>query len=104
VTTGTHHAMKTTALLLCLLSLAACAAPTQQTAVTTAPTAGFVTDLPRFEQFIATAPTPEQFRAQYPDVTLVLPGSIATKEMRLNKSRYFAQLDGNGRITGGQFQ
>lgn len=96
--------MKTTALLLCLLSLAACAAPATQTAVTTAPIAGFVTDLSSFDQFIATTPTPEQFRARYPDVTLVLPGSIATKEMRLNQSRYFAQLDSEGRITGGKFQ
>lgn len=65
---------------------------------------GFVTDLDGFEKFIATQPTPAQFRARYPDVTLVLPGSIATKEMRMNHSRYFAQLDAEGRITGGQFQ
>ena len=65
---------------------------------------GFVTDLPAFEQFITTGPTPEQFRARYPDVTLALPGSINTKELRLNHSRYFAQLDAQGRIRSGQFQ
>jgi len=72
--------------------------------VSTAPVAGFVTDLPGFEQFIATTPTPEQFRARYPDVTLVLPGSMASKEFRMNNSRYFAQLDAAGRISGGRFQ
>ncbi len=65
---------------------------------------GFVTDMATFEQFIATQPTPAQFRARYPDVTLALPGSINSKEMRMNNSRYFAQLDAAGRITGGRFQ
>lgn len=87
-----------------LLSLAACALPPAQSAVTTAPVAGYVTDLPVFEEFIATQPTPEQFRARYPDVTLVMPGTITSKEMRLNRSRYFATLDAKGRITGGRFQ
>ncbi len=96
--------MKTLILLLSLFSLAACAVPATQTTVTTTPVAGFVTDLAAFEQFIATAPTPEQFRARYPDVTLALPGSINSKEMRLNNSRYFAQLDAQGCITGGKFQ
>lgn len=91
---------------LALLSLAACAAPPTagDSAMSTAPVAGFVTDLPSFEQFIATAPTPEQFRARYPDVTLVLPGSMASKEFRMNNSRYFATLDAAGRISGGRFQ
>lgn len=65
---------------------------------------GYVTDLPAFERFIATQPTPEQFSSMYPDVKLVLPYDIATKELRLNFSRYFAKLDDKGRIIGGQFQ
>lgn len=64
---------------------------------------GHVTDMPAFEAFIATRPTPEQFRATYPDVRLVLPGDVASKELRLNNSRYFAQLDAEGRIIGGRF-
>lgn len=96
--------MKTFALMFCLLSLAACTVPATQTTMSTTPITGFVTDVVSFEQFIATTPTPEQFKAQYPDVTLVLPGSITTKEMRMNRSRYFAQLDTQGRITGGKFQ
>lgn len=87
-----------------LIALSACAAPATQTIVATTPIAGFVTDRASFDAFIATAPTPEQFKARYPDVTLALPGSINTKEMRMNSSRYFAQLDAQGRITGGKFQ
>jgi len=68
------------------------------------PRAGFVTDMPAFEVFIATRPTPQVFRQTYPDVQLVLPGDITTKEFRMNNSRYFAVLDGAGRITGGRFQ
>ena len=87
-----------------LMALSACVAPATQTNVTTLPIAGFVTDTAAFDAFIATTPTPEQFKARYPDVTLALPGSINTKEMRMNNSRYFAQLDAQGRITGGRFQ
>ena len=63
-----------------------------------------VNDLPSFDRYIAGQPTPEQFRARYPDVLLVLPGDIATRELRLNRSRYFAELDDQRRISGGKFQ
>lgn len=68
------------------------------------PVAGFVTDTAAFDAFIATHPTPAQFHARYPDVQLVLPGSITTMEMRSNNSRYFPELDKDGRITGGGFR
>ncbi|HEY1077015.1 MAG TPA: hypothetical protein VGE51_10045 [Fontimonas sp.] len=68
------------------------------------PVAGFVTDVAAFEQYIATRPTPTAFKMKYPDLTLVLPGQMATKELRGNNSRYFATLDGEGRISGGKFQ
>jgi len=68
-----------------------------------APVHGFVTEMTAFDAFIATHPTPEQFKAAYPDVLLVLPGTIATREMRSDNSRYFPELDANGRITGGKF-
>jgi PBP1b-binding outer membrane lipoprotein LpoB len=64
---------------------------------------GKVTDLARFERFIATRPTPAEFSAHYPDVLLVLPGMIVTKELRSDHSRYFPQLDADGRIGGGRF-
>ena len=73
------------------------------TAPAPAPVHGFVTDVSAFNTFIATHPTAEQFRAAYPDVQLVLPGDVATRELRSNNSRYFAEVDANGRITGGKF-
>ncbi|HEX4896459.1 MAG TPA: hypothetical protein VFV11_09040 [Solimonas sp.] len=95
------------ALFAAFLALTACAKPPMPAPPTTPPptppVAGFVTDLPGFERFIATAPTPAEFRARYPDVLLVLPGDIATKEFRMNNSRYFAKLDAQGRINGGRF-
>ena len=72
-------------------------------ALTPTPVHGLVTDMTAFDAFIAAHPTPEQFKAAYPDVLLVLPGTIATREMRSNNSRYFAEVDANGRITGGKF-
>jgi len=90
-----------------LLVLAACgphAGHYDQADTSAAPIAGFVSDMPRFERFIATTPTPEQFRHAYPDVQLVMPGDITTREFRSNNSRYFAELDDSGRITGGRFQ
>ncbi|WP_225428011.1 hypothetical protein [Dyella tabacisoli] len=69
----------------------------------TKPVAGFVTDVKGFDAFIATHPTPEQFHATYPDVQLVLPGTMTTMEFRENNSRYYAELDKSGRITGGRF-
>ncbi|HET6554657.1 MAG TPA: hypothetical protein VFG49_14110 [Dyella sp.] len=67
------------------------------------PVHGYVTDLKAFEAFIATHPTPEQFRAVYPDVLLVMPGGVTTLEFRTNNSRYYPELDKDGRIVGGHF-
>jgi hypothetical protein len=67
------------------------------------PVHGYVTDMKAFDAFIATHPTPEQFRAAYPNVQLVLPGTITTMEFRSNNSRYYADLDQDGHITGGHF-
>lgn len=71
--------------------------------VAPAPVHGYVTDMKAFDAFIATHPTPEHFRAAYPDVQLMLPGTISTMEYRSNHSRYYAELDKDGRITGGHF-
>ena len=92
--------------LLCaaLVMVAAAVAACQHTTMNDhKPVPGFVSDMDAFKAFIATHPTPEQFRKTYPDVTLILPGQIATREFRMNNSRYFAELDGEGRITGGKF-
>ncbi len=69
----------------------------------TKPVAGFVTDMKAFDAFIATKPTPEQFHTAYPDVLLVTPGTMTTREMRQNNSRYFPKMDAEGRIVGGSF-
>ncbi|WP_114241819.1 hypothetical protein [Dyella sp. C9] len=82
------------------IALGACQMPTHPAP---APLHGYVTDMHAFDAFIRTHPTPDQFRATYPDVQLVMPGSITTMEFRTNNSRYFAQLDNDGRITGGHF-
>jgi len=79
------------------------ATPAAPTAAAPTPVHGHVTDLTAFKAFIDTHPTPDQFRTAYPDVLLVLPGAIATRELRSDNSRYFADLDANGRITGGKF-
>lgn len=70
---------------------------------TTAGTCG-VTNLDGFERFIATKPTANQFRAAYSCIALIMPGDITTKELRYDKSRYFAELDEHNRIVGGRFQ
>lgn len=101
------------ALLAAALSLGACAngqwpwATTdvdevEQMSTTSQP--GHVTDMEGFAAFIDLRPTPDQFRSRYPDVQLVMPGDITTKELRFDNSRFFAELDDSGLITGGRFQ
>lgn len=63
-----------------------------------------VSDLRAFDDFIATRPTPEQLRDRYPGLLVVMPGQIATKELRTDNSRYFVDLDEAGRVRGGRFQ
>ena len=84
------------------------AAPAATPAPMAAPAApavvhGFVTDLKAFTAFIDSHPTPEQFHTTYPDVLLITPGMVSTRELRNTNSRYFADLDKDGRITGGKF-
>ncbi|MFP3345114.1 hypothetical protein R0J87_21785, partial [Halomonas sp. SIMBA_159] len=43
-----------------------------------------------FRSFISTAPSPDQFRSRYPGITLVMPGTPTTMELRYNYSRFFA--------------
>jgi len=85
------------------LGACACVQPNADADSTEASVPGKVTDLASFERFIAGQPTPAQFQARYPDVQLILPGTIATKEFRSDNSRYFAKLDAQGRISGGSF-
>lgn len=78
-----------------------------QTGAPAAPPAGQTEDsfdAAKFDAFIATKPTPDQFRAAYPGILLVMPDDIATMEYRTDHSRYFAELDAQGRIIGGGFR
>ncbi len=85
-------------------ALVACqTAPQAAPAAAPKPVAGFVTDTKTFDAFIATKPTPEQFHAAYPDVMLVTPDMMTTREMRQNNSRYFPKMDATGHIVGGSF-
>ncbi len=63
-----------------------------------------VTDLKTFEAFIATRPTPEALRARYPGLAVITPDMMATRELRGDHSRYFVELDAEGRVIGGKFQ
>lgn len=99
-----------------LLLLAACAptppAPAPAPTPTPTPTASTesrpvrtsVTDLEAFQAYIAGKPTPAALRAQYPGLQVVLPGDLTTREFRGDNSRYFVELDAEGRVVGGRFQ
>lgn len=68
------------------------------------PRPGTVEQMNPFLHFLETRPTPEEFERVYPDVVLVLPGDIATHEYRQDHSRFFAELDEDGRIHDGAFR
>jgi len=63
-----------------------------------------ITDMAAFDAYVATRPTPVEFRSRYSCLTLVLPGDMTTRELRMDNSRYFADLDAHGRIQGGSFR
>ncbi|MFO8005977.1 hypothetical protein [Thioalkalivibrio sp.] len=87
-----------------LFALAVPACSMTETRELPEPRSGVVSDLAAFEAFIAQAPRPEAFREVYPDVMLILPGEVATREFRTDNSRFFADLDAEERIIGGSFQ
>ena len=87
-----------------LLFLAAASACSSSSEPVPMPATADANDAAAFDRFIAAHPTPDEFRARYPKVLLVLPGDISTRELRMDRSRYFAELDEQQRITGGKFQ
>ena len=62
-----------------------------------------VVDMATFENFVATHPTADQFKKMYPGVQLMLPGTISSMEIRYDNTRFFPQMDKDGRIVGGDF-
>lgn len=92
-------------LLLPLLGLVLAGCVSSPERVLPPPHEGNVRDVPAFRAFIETyEPSPEDFKRVYPDIVLVLPGDIATKELRMNNSRFFATLNDDKRIIDGRFQ
>jgi len=66
--------------------------------------ASSIGDHDRFYAFVESRPTPEQFQNAYPDVWLILPGDIVSREVCSQYYRYVAELDDQGRITGGSLE
>jgi len=96
--------MRSTRSALLALLLASTAAACSSSEPLPVSTAADVNDVSSFEHFIAGHPTPDEFRARYPKVQLVMPGDITTRELRMDRTRYFAELDQQQRIIGGRFQ
>lgn len=61
-------------------------------------------DVVAFQQLLASYPHPDDLRAAFPEVLIVLPDEIATREFRFDQSRFFAMLDERGLVYGGTFQ
>jgi hypothetical protein len=90
------------AAMVALVLLAGCKSPISL--AEPSPIQGRVVDRRSFDAFIASRPGPYEFRRLYPDVVLVLPQDVATQEIRNDNSRYFARLDGDGKIVSGEFR
>ncbi len=78
----------------------ATASPPQQLSK---PAVADVNDIADFDRYIAARPTVAAFQQRYPTVFVVLPGTMATREFRHDRSRFFAEIDAAGRIIGGRF-
>jgi hypothetical protein len=61
-------------------------------------------DRSAFQAFVDSRPTPEEFQEAYPDVWLILPGDIVSREVCSQYYRYMAELDADGRIAGGSLE
>jgi hypothetical protein len=64
-------------------------------------TASTAKDMSELRSFVASLPTPEEFQQAFPDVWLVLPGDIVSRSFCSQYYRFIAELDGEGRISGG---
>jgi hypothetical protein len=66
--------------------------------------AGSLHDRSAFQAFVQSRPTPEEFEQAYPDLWLILPGDIVTREVCSQYYRFIAELDAEGRIAGGSLE
>lgn len=65
---------------------------------------GILTGLSTLDAFIQSRPTPEEFQQAYPDVWLILPGDIVSRGFCSQYYRYVAEIDAEGRISGGRLE
>jgi hypothetical protein len=56
-----------------------------------------------FQDYLATRPTPDEFRARFSEITLVMPGDAATRDLRLDCSRFFGNTGEDGHVVSGRF-
>lgn len=94
---------------LIVLSLSAALLAAPATASTQQPhepeaAAGISKDISELPAFVASRPTPEEFQQAFPDVWLILPGDIVSREVCSEYYRFIAELDGDGRIKGGSLE
>jgi len=65
---------------------------------------GNLDDRSALHAFVQSRPTPEEFQEAYPDVWLILPGDIVSRDVCSQYYRFIAELDSNGRISGGSLE
>jgi len=80
---------------------AAASAPQPSEPDRTVDTAKDISELPAF---VASRPTPEEFQQAFPEIWLVLPGDIVSRSVCSEYFRFMAELDAEGRISGGSLE
>ena len=65
---------------------------------------GNLDDRSALHAFIQSRPTPEEFQEAYPEIWLILPGDIVSRDVCSQYYRFIAELDANGRIRGGSLE
>ena len=94
---------------LIVLSLSAALLAAPATASTQQPhepeaVADVAKDISELPAFVASRPTPEEFQQAFPDVWLILPGDIVSRDVCSQYYRFVAELDTKGRISGGNLE
>ena len=62
-----------------------------------------VKDMNKFNLFIKTSPSKDEFKRCYPHVELIMPDQVCFADFRGDNVRFHAVLDQNGCIVGGEF-
>jgi hypothetical protein len=96
------HPIRSTAaaLLVLMLGLPPAAVASERAGAAASP----VTDVVALHAFLESRPTPDEFQEAFPEVWLVLPGDIVSREYCSQFHRFIAELDTDGRIAGGSLE